>query len=337
MSTLAFYGYGTGTEAPGRCSAVSGSKKLVLIGDSSTEPYIVTHNALLSHAAAVKVYKEKYQPEQKGRIGITVNSKWYEPYTNVKEDLYASQRCIEFELAWVLDPVLLGDYPCSMKNGVGNRLPSFTEDESKDLKGSSDFIGLNYYTAYYAQNATAETDPKLKWYMTDREATVKYTGPDGELIGEAMGPPGIGWIYNCPWGLPKLLQWMEIRYGKGKFQNVPITITENGCMDLDLNAPLRKAVNDWRRVNYLRGTLECLANAIKCCKYNVQGYFAWSILDNFEWESGLICRFGLYYVDYKNDLQRYPKRSAKWYRKLLKKSSSLKTLTLQPPRFQEAS
>lgn len=54
-------GYGFGTDAPGRCSAISGTKKSVYIGDSSTEPYIVAHNALLSHAAVVKIYKEHYQ------------------------------------------------------------------------------------------------------------------------------------------------------------------------------------------------------------------------------------------------------------------------------------
>lgn len=328
MSTLAYYGYGTGTEAPGRCSAISGTKKNSYIGDSSTEPYIVAHNGLLSHAAAVKIYKERYQSEQKGRIGITVNSKWYEPYSNEKEDYAAAQRCIEFELSWILDPILIGDYPHSMRHAIGDRLPYFTEDESKELKGSLDFVGLNYYTAYYAENADAELNPNRKWYLTDREATVKYIGPDGELIGEAMGPPDIGWIYNCPWGLPKLLGWMETRYGKGQFQSHPIIITENGCMDLELNAGMKKALNDVRRVNYLNGTLEHLSNAIKNCGYNVQGYFVWSMLDNFEWESGLICRFGLYYVDYNNKKKikkRHPKRSAKWYHQLLLKSP--------PPQF----
>eukprot|EP00250_Pteridium_aquilinum_P018449 c24090_g2_i1 orf=250-1857(-) len=322
LSTVAYFSYGKGTEAPGRCSAISGTKKNIYIGNSSTEPYLVAHNALLSHAAAVKIYKERFQPEQRGRIGITVNSKWYEPYSNKKEDYGASQRCIEFELSWILDPVIFGDYPTSMKKLVEHRLPAFTEDESKELKGSLDFVGLNYYTAYYVQNAEAELDPNLRWYETDRQATIKYTGPDGELIGEATGPPDIGWIYNCPWGLPKVLGWMEARYGREQFQAHPIIITENGCMDLELNVSRKEALNDVRRINYLNGTLEHLSNAIKNYGYNVQGFFVWSLLDNFEWESGLICRFGLHYVDYQNDLKRYPKASAKWYRQLLSKEDS---------------
>ncbi|KAH7283196.1 hypothetical protein KP509_35G065800 [Ceratopteris richardii] len=204
-----------------------------------------------------------------------------------------------------------------MKSSVNARLPRFTEEESKELQGSLDFVGLNYYTAYYVQNASEELDPSLRWYESDRQATVGHVGPDGKLIGEAMGPPQIGWIFNCPWGLPKLLSWMENRYGKEEFQAHPIIITENGCMDRELNVSKRKALNDTRRINYLSGSLEHLANAIRNYGYNVQGFFAWSLIDNFEWESGLVCRFGLHYVDYDNKLKRYPKASAKWFKAFL--------------------
>ncbi|KAI5060344.1 hypothetical protein GOP47_0024764 [Adiantum capillus-veneris] len=323
LSTLAYYGYGKGTNAPGRCSEICGSKKSIFYGDSSSEPYVVAHNALLCHAAAVKIYREFFQPEQRGRIGISVNSKWYEPFSNKEEDYGAAHRCIEYELSWILDPILFGDYPSSMKTSVRTRLPVFTEDESKELKGSLDFIGLNYYTAYYVQNAPEELTPNLRWYETDRQATVGYIGPDGQLIGEAMGPPDIGWIYNCPWGLPKLLGWMENRYGKQELQAHPIIITENGCMDRELRVSVKKALNDVKRVNFLSSSLEHLSNAIRNYGYNVQGFFVWSLLDNFEWESGLVCRFGLHYVDYKNGHKRYPKASAKWYRQFLSRSKNL--------------
>lgn len=75
----------------------------------------------------------------------------------------------------ILDPVVFGDYPLTMKTAVEDRLPRFTEDERKELKGSLDFIGLNYYTAYYAQNAEAEPNPKLRWFVTDRQANVLCT------------------------------------------------------------------------------------------------------------------------------------------------------------------
>ena len=52
---------------------------------------------------------------------------------------------------------------------------------------------------------------------------------------------------------------------------------------------------------------------------NVQGYFAWSLLDNFEWQDGYTLRFGINFVDFKNNLKRYPKLSARWFRKFLAK------------------
>jgi beta-glucosidase len=51
----------------------------------------------------------------------------------------------------------------------------------------------------------------------------------------------------------------------------------------------------------------------------VKGYFAWSLLDNFEWSSGYTVRFGLNFVDYKDGLKRYPKLSAHWFKKFLKR------------------
>lgn len=59
-------------------------------------------------------------------------------------------------------------------------------------------------------------------------------------------------------------------------------------------------------------------------KVNVTGYFAWSLLDNFEWQDGYDSRFGLYYIDYKNNLTRYEKESAKWFKEFLKDPISSK-------------
>lgn len=317
IQSFSHEGYGDGSKAPGRCSPVCGKVKNNYVGDSSTEPYLCTHHALLSHAAAVKVYKSKYQAEQRGRIGITANGKWYEPYTPTEEDIGAAQRCIEFELGWQLDPIFFGDYPESMRSGAGSRLPVFSDEEKIDLVGSLDFVGYNYYTAYYGKNAPP-AEPDNRWYSTDRLATTEYAGPDGTWIGEPYGPEALRWIYNCPWALPKMLQWMEDRYGKEQFLKTPILITENGTMDMDINLRLEDALNDSSRIRYLNDTLSHLANAISMKNYNVQAYFVWSLIDNYEWSSGLACRFGLHYVDYQKNNIRYPKASALWYHKFLK-------------------
>jgi len=132
-------GYGQGIFAPGRVS--------------NSEPYQVAHNLLLAHAEAVDVYRKKFQTSQKGLIGISNNCDWREPLTNSQEDCEAAQKALEFFLAWFADPIYLGDYPQSMKQAVGSRLPDFTAEQKLKIKGSSDFFGLNHYTTMYASAA----------------------------------------------------------------------------------------------------------------------------------------------------------------------------------------
>ncbi|PKI60237.1 hypothetical protein CRG98_019425 [Punica granatum] len=145
--TYSHHGYATGTFPPGRCSAWQ--QLNCTGGDSGTKPYLVAHHLLLAHAAAVKLYKEKYQ----GAIGITLVSQWFEPYSNSVKDRKAALRAFDFMLGWYLDPLVNGDYPYSMHSLVGGRLPKFSNEQSEVMKDSFDFIGMNYYGADYAQNA----------------------------------------------------------------------------------------------------------------------------------------------------------------------------------------
>ncbi|KAF7805364.1 beta-glucosidase 12 isoform X2 [Senna tora] len=90
------------------------------------------------------------------------------------------------------------------------------------------------------------------------------------------------------------------------------------CMN-DLHDPmvsLEESLADVSRVDFLRNSLYYLNTAIKD-GVNVKGYFAWSLLDDFEWNAGHTVRYGLVYVDYNNNLKRYPKLSAQWFRKFL--------------------
>ncbi|KAM7497292.1 hypothetical protein LguiA_021706 [Lonicera macranthoides] len=136
------------------------------VGDPGTEPYVVSHHQLLAHAYAVQLYRNKYQATQKGTIGIALVTIWTEPYTNTPEDKAAAERAQEFWFGWFMDPVTFGDYPASMRKMVGNRLPSFTKEESALLKGSFEFLGLNYYTANYVEDAPDVGGPKSH-YVTD--------------------------------------------------------------------------------------------------------------------------------------------------------------------------
>ncbi|XP_057418437.1 beta-glucosidase 40-like [Lotus japonicus] len=121
-------------------------------GNSATEPYIVGHNVLRSHAAAAEIYRKKYKNTQGGALGIAFDVIWFQPATNKQEDIEAAQRAQDFQLGWFLDPLMFGDYPSSMRSRVGSRLPKFSPSESASLKGSIDFVGINHYTTFYARH-----------------------------------------------------------------------------------------------------------------------------------------------------------------------------------------
>ncbi|XP_030953800.1 beta-glucosidase 12-like isoform X1 [Quercus lobata] len=300
-------GYVTGQLAPGRCSAWQNLN--CTGGNSGSEPYLVTHHQLLAHAAAVKVYKQKYQAAQKGVIGITLVSPWMVPYSNANGNQNAAQRALDFMLGWFLDPLANGDYPHSMRSLVKDRLPKFTKEQSKLVKGSFDFIGLNYYTAYYAAYAPQPNGVKAS-YATDSSANLTASR-NGILIG---APAASSWLYVYPRGIRDLLL-----YTKRKYNNPLIYITENGVDEFNnATLSLEEALVDNQRIEYYHSHLWYLLRAIKD-GVNVKGYFAWSLLDSFEWSSGYTIRFGINYVDYKNGLKRHPKHSAHWFKNFLKK------------------
>uniref|UniRef100_A0A2P2K1I3 Beta-glucosidase 12-like n=1 Tax=Rhizophora mucronata TaxID=61149 RepID=A0A2P2K1I3_RHIMU len=300
-------GYATGSFAPGRCS--DWQKLNCTGGDSGTEPYLAAHNQLLAHAAAVKSYKEQYQATQKGLIGITLVTNWFVPLSDAKRDHNAAKRAIDFMFGWFMDPLTNGDYPKSMRSLAGKRLPEFSEEQSQMLKGSFDFLGLNYYTANYVANSPGSNAVNAS-YLTDSRARLL-----SERNGIPIGPQAASsWLYVYPRGFRDLLL-----YTKKMYDNPVIYITENGIDEYNnATLTLEEALVDTMRIDYYYGHLSYLLRAIKK-GVNVKAYFAWSLLDNFEWASGYTVRFGINYVDYKNGLKRYPKSSAKWFSSFLKK------------------
>ncbi|KAH9774629.1 Beta-glucosidase 12 [Citrus sinensis] len=300
-------GYSEGNGAPGRCSKYK--NQACQAGDSSTEPYLAGYHQLLAHAAAVEVYKRKYQANQKGVIGITLNSHWFVPYSNEKPDVEAAQRALDFMLGWYMDPVINGDYPLSMRTLVKERLPKFTEEQSARLKGSFDFIGMNYYTSYYARNNPVANTINIS-YTTDSLANLTAMR-NGKLIGPQAAS---NWLFVYPSGFRDLLIYI-----KEKYSNPTLYITENGMDEVNnASLPLEEALKDPMRVDYYNSHLSFLQIAMKE-GVNVKGYFAWSLLDNFEWSSAYSVRFGINFIDYKNGLKRYPKQSAIWFKNFLNK------------------
>ncbi|KAL9296518.1 hypothetical protein ACSQ67_022414 [Phaseolus vulgaris] len=303
--TYSHLGYATGELAPGRCSTwfnlhCNG-------GDSGIEPYLVSHHQLLAHAAAVNVYKTKYEKMQNGLIGITLNFVWYEPLSENKLDREATERAIDFMFGWFMDPLTRGDYPKSMRSLLKSRLPKFTKEQSRLLTNSSDFIGINYYTARYVSDAPELRNLRHN-YMTDVLANFSFVR-DGKTIGLNVASD---WLYAYPRGLRDLLL-----YTKEKYNNPLIYITENGISDYDdPSLSLEESLLDIYRIDYHYRHLYYLQEAIKI-GVNVKGYFVWSLLDNFEWPFGYTIRFGMNFVDYRNGLKRYPKLSALWFKDFL--------------------
>ncbi|KAM0977506.1 hypothetical protein ACFX13_020602 [Malus domestica] len=190
--TYSVQGYSVGAFAPGRCSNHTKCKEG---GNSATEPYLAAHHQLIAHAAAVKVYREKYQASQKGVIGITVNAGWSVPFSNSTEDKVAAIRALDFSYGWYMNPVTKGSYPKIMQTLIGSRLPKFTKEQSNMLKGSCDFIGLNYYSSSYAKDVPVKAAQPSQ--STDAQVE-SLNNRNGVPIGPMAASD---WLYIYPRGL----------------------------------------------------------------------------------------------------------------------------------------
>ncbi|XP_075642448.1 beta-glucosidase 11-like isoform X2 [Castanea sativa] len=288
-------GYDLGFLPPQRCSPPYGYCSR---GNSPSEPYIAAHNILLAHASAARLYKKKYQDKQHGMIGLSIYMWWFIPLTDTKEDAIATQRANAFHYGWFLNPLVFGDYPNIMKQSVGTRMPAFTNQESKLVKGSFDFIGVLHCTNIYVKHNS--NSPKMENRDVFMDAEIELTVIEDSS--SAFELP------IMPWCLQAVLEYLKQDYG-----NPPIYIYENG-QRMQRNSTL----NDIARVNfmhaYIGGVLDALRNGS-----NTRGYFVWAFLDLFELLDGYISSYGINYVDLDDpDLKRYPKFSAKWYSKFLK-------------------
>jgi len=310
INTFSWIGYGSGVHAPGRCSPERGSwcKEVGGGGNSSTEPYIVTHHALIAHALAVNTYRTKYKKTQGGQIGMTMGSSHFLPYDpNSPDDVKAVDISLAFSLGWFADPQVFGHYPEEMRNLVtGNRLPEFNETMSALLKGSYDFLGINHYTSSFVHYTGIVGDA----WDNDHRNTASPYDVNGDLIGPFAES---SWINVYPPGLRGLLNWASKRYN-----HPPLYVFENGvsCPN-ESSLPIEQALNDTFRLDYLKGYIGNLALTLIEDSVDVRGYFLWSLMDNFEWADGLDVRFGVVYIDYNDGLKRLPKRSMQWYSNLI--------------------
>ena len=303
-------GYGDGSQAPGRCSSEYSSRcqEIGGGGNSSIEPYIAAHHALLAHAQVVDTYRTKYQPTQGGFIGMTIDCDFALPYNpNSSDDIKSADDYMAFKYGWIADPLVFGKYPDAMTQYVtGGRLPTFSDEESKLIKGSFDFLGLDFYTSTFVQY-TGEVGTA---YDTDG----RYVTSNTDAYGNEIGPLADNdWLYIYPAGIRGMLGWISDRYS-----NPPIYVFENGVScPHESDIPLKQALNDTCRIDYITSHVANTLAAKEQDNADVRGYHLWSITDNFEWLAGYHERFGLVYIDYDNNLTRHLKQSAYAYSKII--------------------
>ncbi len=268
-----FLGYGMGIHAPGRTDLKAAVQAV--------------HHFLLAHTRAMSVIR--HNGDAQTRIGLVMNPNWSDPASDSDADKAAARRWMGFFNDWFLDPIYKGDYPDFMKEVFADFLPEIEEGDLAEIheKGRPDYLGVNFYTRSVVAN-DPQSFPPMSVKMIPQPQN-EHTEMDWEV-----SPEG---IYN-------IIMRMHTQYSPGD-----IYITENGAAFNDVVE--NGEVHDERRVAYYRAYLANIHRAIQDGA-PVKGYFAWSLMDNFEWAEGYTKRFGITYVDYETQ-ERILKDSGKWY------------------------
>eukprot|EP01012_Entosiphon_sulcatum_P026036 TRINITY_DN3143_c0_g1_i4.p1 TRINITY_DN3143_c0_g1~~TRINITY_DN3143_c0_g1_i4.p1 ORF type:complete len:249 (-),score=37.62 TRINITY_DN3143_c0_g1_i4:1102-1848(-) len=191
-----------------------------------------------------------------------------------------------------------------MRTHLGSNLPSFSANEKELLKGSADFFGLNHYTSMFATLVDCPATPTGD-HWKDACVSRGYTDSDGTPIGDKTPSQ---WLYVYPKGMYSILKYIHDTY------KAEVYVTENGVPDDTTNGVV---VEDAHRQTYYSDYLYQLAQATYD-GVKVKGFFAWSLLDNFEWTDGYSRGFGLISVDFtKETRDRKAKAGAAWFQKYI--------------------
>jgi beta-glucosidase len=172
-------------------------------------------------------------------------------------------------------------------------LPFVLPGDFETIATPIDFLGINYYSRAVLRSDRVPEDANLPRTIPDPPASARTD---------------IGWEVH-PRGLEELLHRLAAEYPR-----LPLVITENGASYATPPSPDGQ-VHDEARVTYLRGHLAACARAV-AAGVPLTGYFAWSLLDNFEWAWGYGQRFGIVWVDFETQA-RIPKDSARLYARVI--------------------
>lgn len=251
-----------------------------------------SHHLLLSHGLAVPVIRNNCSG---ANVGITLNLTPQVPASSSTQDRNEARWMDGVINRWFLDPLVGRGYPQDIVSGFGKSMDFIEPGDMELIAEPVDFLGINYYT----RNIARATDLR-------EDENAKRTVFQNQQITE------MGWeVY--PQGLYNILGRLHFDYGFPA-----IYITENGAAFADV-VDSKGQVDDQERLSYIKRHIEMVKKAIEI-GVPVKGYFAWSLLDNFEWAHGYSKRFGIVYVDYKTQ-QRTIKSSGKWYQEFILENS----------------
>jgi len=242
------------------------------------------HHLLLAHGLAMQVL-DKYSPKTKN--GIVLNFTPGYPASKSIEDTQAASFADDYFNQWYIKPIFDQKYPEILNQLPTEQWPDIQSDDMAIISHPIDFLGVNFYTRAI--------------YQADEHEKFSQIPPQGKALTD------MGWeIY--PEAFTDLLLDLN-----SKYKLPPVYITENGAAMPD--KMVDNEIKDQDRVNYYQGHLSAVDKAI-LGGVDIQGYFAWSLMDNFEWAEGYLKRFGIVYVDYETQ-QRTIKSSGKAYSNLI--------------------
>ncbi|MHC1785027.1 MAG: GH1 family beta-glucosidase [Anaerolineaceae bacterium] len=248
----------------------------------------VTHHLLVSHGSVIKEIRAI--EGQSSELGIVLNLSPVDPFKKTERDEKAAQVYDGYLNRIFLDPLLKGRYPVDMVGLYGERMPEIKPGDMELIGQPLDFLGINFYMRNIVRHNPEQ--PLLEF---------EQLWPVGKPYSEM-------WEINPPKLFDLLTRiWKEYKPGK-------ILITENGTSVTDgVDADGR--VRDPRRIQYIQDHLTEVNRAIQA-GVPVKGYFAWSLMDNFEWSEGYSRRFGIVYIDYTTQT-RIIKDSGRWYSRVI--------------------
>lgn len=246
------------------------------------------HHALLCHGHAVRAVREFGGPG--ARVGLTDNSRATTPVTETPADIAAAREAFARANCRILEPIFTGGYGAHYRQRTSGWLPKIAPGDMELLSAPTDFLGLNIYSGEFVR-----------------------AGADGQP--ESLKVPPHYPVADSPWLRlnARALYWGP-RHAAEVYGVKDIVITENGA-GYDDAPPVAGQVNDLHRLEYMRACLGELRRGLHD-GVPVSGYFAWSLMDNYEWADGYNRRFGLVYNDFQTQ-QRTPKASAQWYREVM--------------------